>query len=68
MLFLTDAAAFAKLYASVVPKEHWFDNLSELADDELDRVIGGLRDQIRAEQAPPRLIVTGAGREPRAVN
>ena len=61
-LFLTDAAAFAKLYAGVVPKEHWFDNLSELADAELTRVIEGLRDQIKEEQAPPRLVVVPAPR------
>jgi hypothetical protein len=51
-LFLTDVNAFAKLYASVVPREHWFDNLSEMSNEELDRVIKELGNAAEGELRP----------------
>jgi hypothetical protein len=43
---------FAKLYAAVMPREFWIDNVtSELTDDEIDRAIELLREQIRGERA-----------------
>lgn len=43
---------FAKLYAAVMPREFWIDNVaSELSDDEIDRAIETLRDQLRGERA-----------------
>ena len=41
---------FAKLYASIMPREFWVDNLTDLSDDEVDRMIETLRDRIRAEE------------------
>jgi hypothetical protein len=43
---------FAKLYAAVMPREFWVDNVvGELTDDEIDRAIEMLREQIRGERA-----------------
>ncbi|HVI67943.1 MAG TPA: hypothetical protein VM910_35990 [Bradyrhizobium sp.] len=43
---------FAKLYAAVMPREFWVDNVAgELTDDEIDRAIEMLREQIRGERA-----------------
>jgi hypothetical protein len=52
-------ADFAKLYASIMPREFWVDNLSDVSDAEIDTMIAALRDKIREEQCPtpraPRL-------------
>src|SRR5262249_5303127 len=43
---------FAKLYAAVMPREFWIDSVAgELSDDEIDRAIEILREQIHGERA-----------------
>jgi hypothetical protein len=48
---------FAKLYAGIVPREFWVESaVTDLADDELDRMIEMLRERVlaaRDEQALP---------------
>jgi hypothetical protein len=55
-------AEFAKLYASIMPREFWVDNLTDLADDELDRMMEALREQLRVAQEQPGLLALSAAK------
>jgi len=45
-------ADFAKLYCNLVPKEYWVESstLTDMNDEELDKVITRLRDEMRREE------------------
>jgi len=45
-------AEFCKLYCNLVPKEYWVESttLSDMNDEELDKVIARMRDEVQREQ------------------
>jgi hypothetical protein len=53
-------ADFAKLYAGIMPREFWVESIAtELADDELDRMIEQLRERVlTAREEQPALLST----------
>ncbi len=57
---------FAKLYAGIMPREFWVESVAtELADDELDRMIEQLRERVLAARqdeqlAPPLKVIEHA--------
>ena len=49
----TNPADFVKMYSNLVPREYWVESgaLAEMKDDELDKVIARLRDEVRQEES-----------------
>ena len=45
-------AEFCKLYCGLVPKEYWVESttLTDMTDEELDKVIRRMRDEVRQEE------------------
>jgi hypothetical protein len=47
LMWREEPAAFAKLYAGIMPKEFWVDSIaSELTDEELNQMLESLRQQL----------------------